>query len=291
MDSELADIAVQLYTGSPTDFVTARNSRAARTADPVLAARIRGLKKPSVAAWVVNVFAHERAAQLAEALELAEELREAQADLDARALAQLGRDRRALTNRLAADAADLAEARGQRITSSTRDAVQQTISAAFFDPTAAAAVASARLVRELEPAGAFADIADSIVGGGAPDAPAVAAKPLDEVTARRKRRDAERAVRDAERAHDRVAREATRADRALRDAVLHVDELTRREQELESELAKVRVDAKRARGDAEKAEIEQEALAHRMRDADSDLRAAKDALDRLAGDGKGPPPQ
>lgn len=284
MDSELADIAVKLYTGSPTDFVTARNSLAADTDDPALAARIRGLKKPSVAAWVVNVFAHERGSQLGEALQLAEELREAQADLDARALAQLGRDRRALTNRLAADAADLAEARGQRITASTREAVQQTISAAFFDPTAAAAVASARLVRELEPAGTFADIADSIVGGGAPDAPAVAARPLDEVKARRERRDAERAVREAEKAHGLAAREAARADRALRDAVVHVDELTRREQELESELATVRVDAKRARGDAEKAETEQEALAQRVRESEDDLRAAQDALDRLTGD-------
>lgn len=282
MDSELADIAVTLYTGSPTEFITARNARAADTDDPALAARIRALKKPSVAAWVVNVFAHERSSQLGEALLLAEELREAQADLDARALAQLGRDRRALTNRLAADAAELAEARGQRITASTREAVQQTISAAFFDPTAAAAVASARLVRELEPAGTFADIADSIVGGGAPDAPAVAAKPLDEVKARRERRDAERTVREAERTHDRVVREAATTDRALRDASVRVDELTHREQELEAELAKVRRDAKRARGEAEKAETEQEALAQRVRDAEDDLRAAREALDGLA---------
>jgi len=240
------------------------------------------LKKPSVAAWVVNLFAHERSSQLGEALLLAEELREAQADLDARALAQLGRDRRALTHRLAADAAELAEARGQRITASTREAVQQTISAAFFDPTAAAAVASARLVRELEPAGTFADIADSIVGGGVPDAPAVIAKPLDEVKARRERRDAERTVREAERTHDRVVREAATTDRALRDASVRVDELTHREQELEAELAKVRRDAKRARGEAEKAETEQEALAQRVRDAEDDLRAAREALDGLA---------
>ncbi len=282
MDSELADIAVTLYTGSPAEFTTARNARAADTDDPALAARIRALKKPSVAAWVVNVFAHERSSQLGEALLLAEELREAQADLDARALAQLGRDRRALTNRLAADAAELAEARGQRITASTREAVQQTISAAFFDPTAAAAVASARLVRELEPAGTFADIADSIVGGGVPDAPAVIAKPLDEVKARRERRDAERTVREAERTHDRVVREAATTDRALRDASVRVDELTHREQELEAELAKVRRDAKRARGEAEKAETEQEALAQRVRDAEDDLRAAREALDGLA---------
>ncbi|WP_455904742.1 transposase [Microbacterium sp.] len=282
MDSELADIAVTLYTGSPTEFTTARNARAADTDDPALATRIRALKKPSVAAWVVNVFAHERSSQLEEALLLAEELRKAQADLDARALAQLGRDRRALTNRLAADAAELAEARGQRITASTREAVQQTISAAFFDPTAAAAVASARLVRELEPAGTFADIADSIVGGGAPDAPAVAAKPLDEVKARRERRDAERTVREAERTHDRVLREAATTDRTLRDASVRVDELAHREQELEAELAKVRSDAKRARGEAEKAETEQEALAQRVRDAEDDLRAAREALDGLA---------
>jgi hypothetical protein len=284
MDSELADIAVTLYTGSPTEFITARNARAADTDDPALAARIRALKKPSVAAWVVNVFAHERSSQLGEALLLAEELREAQADLDARALAQLGRDRRALTNRLAADAAKLAEARGQRITASTREAVQQTISAAFFDPTAAAAVASARLVRELEPAGTFADIADSIVGGSVPDAPAVIAKPLDEVKARRERRDAERTVREAERTHDRVVREAATTDRALRDASVRLDELTHREQELEAELAKVRRDAKRARGEAEKAETEQEALAQRVRDAEDDLRAAREALDGLAVD-------
>lgn len=284
MDSELTDIAVMLYTGSPMDFVSARNARAADTDDPALAARIRALKKPSVAAWVVNVFAHERGPQLAEALQLAEELREAQADLDARALAQLGRDRRALTNRLAANAAELAETRGQRITASTREAVQQTISAAFFDPTAAAAVASARLVRELEPAGTFADIADSIVGGGAPSAPTVTAKPLDEVKARRERRDAERAVREAEKAHDRVAREAATTDRALRDASVRVEELTRREQELDAELAKVRADATRARLAADRAETEQEALAQRVQEAEDDLRAAQEALDRLTGD-------
>lgn len=281
MDSELADIAVELYTGSPTDFVAARNARAAHVDDPDLAVRIRDLKKPSVAAWVVNVFAHERGGQLAEALQLAEELREAQADLDARALAQLGRDRRALTNRLAGDAARLAEARGQRISASTREAVQQTISAAFFDPTAAAAVASARLVRGLEPAGTFADIADTIVGGGAPVAPVTAARPRDEIAAHRRRRDAERAVREAEKAHERVMREAAKADRALRDAEVAIKELARREMELDTELTQVRRDAKRARADADQTATAQQTLAQRVRDSDADLRSAQAALDSV----------
>ncbi len=284
MASPLADIAVALYTGSPTDFIAARNARAAEVDDADLAVQIRELKKPSVAAWVVNVFAHERAAQLGEALQLAEELREAQADLDARALAQLGRDRRALTSRLASDAAELAESRGQRITASTREAVQQTISAAFFDPTAAAAVASARLVRELEPAGTFTDIVDTIVGGGAPAPSVLASQPRDEVAARRERRDAERAVREAQKAHDSAARQAATADRTLRDTAAKIEDLARRERELEAELAKVRHEAKRARDDTRQAEAEQKSLAERVRESEDRLRTAQEAHDRLTAD-------
>lgn len=281
MEPTLTDIAVELYVGRPADFIAARNARAREAPDAALAAQIRSLKKPSVAAWIVNVFAHERASHLGEALQLAEELREAQADLDARALAQLGRDRRALTSRLADSAVELAEARGERVTASTREAVRQTLTAAFFDATAAAAVASARLVRELEPAGTFADTVDNLVGGGAPAAPEMAPTPLDEVAARRERRQAERLLRDAEKAQDRAARAAAQADRALRDATVRVDELGRREQELETELSAVRRDAKRARTDVGDAAKTQEDLAQQLRDAEAAVHAAETALDEL----------
>lgn len=281
MEPTLTDIAVELYVGRPSDFIAARNARAREAPDAALAAQIRSLKKPSVAAWIVNVFAHERASHLGEALQLAEELREAQADLDARALAQLGRDRRALTSRLADSAVELAEARGERVTASTREAVRQTLTAAFFDATAAAAVASARLVRELEPAGTFADTVDNLVGGGAPAAPEMAPTPLDEVAARRERRQAERLLRDAEKAQDRAARAAAQADRALRDATVRVDELGRREQELETELSAVRRDAKRARADVGDAAKTQEDLAQQLRDAEAAVHAAETALDEL----------
>lgn len=275
MADSLSDLAVELYTGPLADFVASRNAQAAATTDRALAARIRALKKPSVAAWVVNVFAREREAQLGEALQLARELREAQDDLDARALAQLGRDRRALTNRLAAAAVELAEARGERITSSTRDAVQQTITAAFFDPAAAAAVASGRLIRELEPSGTFAEIADTVVGGDAPAAPEMPAESVDEVGERRRRRDAERALRDAEKAHERAARDAASADRALRDVALRIEELEQRERDLEVELASVRNDAKRVRTELEHAGEEQERRAERVSQTESDVRKAQ----------------
>lgn len=279
MSDPLTDIAADLYTGSLDDFVSARNERAAAADDRELATRIRALRKPSVAAWVVNVFARERAAQLGEALQLAQELREAQDDLDARALSQLGRDRRALTRRLAATAVELAEARGERVTASTQDAVQQTITAAFFDPDAAAAVASGRLIRELEPSGTFADIVDTLVGGGAPAPPDLPDAPVDEVTARRERRQRERALRDAEQVLHRAEREAAATDRALRDASLKVDELARRERELEKELESVRRDADRARVDAAEAGGRQAELAQRVADAEDAVQEAQRALE------------
>lgn len=281
MSTSLTDIAAELYAGPPNDFVAARNARAKDAVGADLTAQIRALRKPSVAAWVVNVFARERAAQLEEALSLAEELREAQADLDAKALSQLGRDRRALTRRLADAAVELAEARGESITVATREAVQQTITAAFFDPLAAAAVASARLVRELSPSDDISDLLDTIVGGGAPAEPQLPHAPIDEVTARRERRQAERALRDAEQQHVRAERDAAKADRALRDAALRVEELARRERELEKELAAVRRDAERAQADVEHVGEQQEELAQRVADTESAVADAQRALDAL----------
>lgn len=104
------EIAAELYAGPLEAFVSSRKARAAE-ADASLAPRILALRKPSIAAWVVNVFAQERAVQLGEALTLARELREAQEDLDAVALAKLGRERRALTRKLAQAAGELASSR------------------------------------------------------------------------------------------------------------------------------------------------------------------------------------
>lgn len=277
----LTQIASELYAGSLEDFVSARNRHASAATDAALAAEIRELRKPSVAAWVVNVFAAERGEQLAEALELAEQLREAQDDLDARALSRLGRDRRALTARLAAAAADLAETRGERVTDATRDSVQQTLTAAFFDEDAAAAVSSGRLVRALEPQGTFSAALETIIGGGPPVSSARADRPVDEVTARRRRRDAERALRDAQRRRERAAEDAAVAERRHREAVRDADALTSRAADLEKELAAVRHDTELSRHAVERAEETRHVTADRLVDAQGDLSRAEDTLEKL----------
>ncbi|MCI1017867.1 transposase [Microbacterium sp. C5A9] len=281
--ASLVEIASELYTGALDEFITARNARAGATAarDPALAAQIRELRKPSVAAWVVNIFASERREQLAEALELAEQLREAQDDLDASALSRLGRDRRALTVRLAAAAAELAEARGERVTTATREAVQQTLSAAFFDADAAAAVSSGRLVRALEPRGAFSDAMESIVGGGAPGAPARQEKPVDELDARRRRREAERLLRDAQQAHDRSAARAAAASRELREITRTAEALSSRAASLEKELAAVRREQELTRDAVELSEKEQQEASEQLAAADDVLNRAESAVGLL----------
>jgi len=285
MATELETIAADLYAGPPGAFVAARNARASETADAGLAAGIRALRKPSVAAWAVNVFARERAQQLGEALRLAEDLREAQADVDAATLAQLTRERRALTSRLAADAAALAEARGGRVTDATREAVRQTITAAFFDPAAAAAVASGRLVHELEPsAGSPLDL-DAAVGGGAPGAPSGQAAPEDEVTARRERRKAESALRDAEQARARAERDLASADRSARDAADRASRAEVRTAALEAELATARASAEAAQAEAVASARRRSEAAERVAGARAQVDEARAALEARNGHG------
>lgn len=277
-EETLESIAADLYSGPPEEFISARNAKAKET-DAALSAQVKALRKPSIAAWVVNVFARERADQLAEALQLAEELREAQEDLDAATLAKLGRERRALTRRLAQDAADLAKSRGEKVTPSTLDAVQQTISAAFFNPDAAAAVASGRLIRELEPS-ATIDLG-TVVAGGAPHAPTQSPAPADEVGARRRRRDAERAVREAEKARDQAERAHAKAEKTRSDAARRMKDVTARIEEIEAELAKAKADAEHAGADAQTAEEREAATAEELTTASNAVSEAREALDQL----------
>ncbi|MCD2497067.1 transposase [Microbacterium nymphoidis] len=279
MADGLDEIAAGLCSGPLAEFVSSRAARAARTEDPELARRIRALRKPSVGAWVVNVFARRRAAHLAEALSLAADLREAQEHLDAAALTELSRQRRALTRHLAQEAVKLAESQGERVTAATAESVHQTISAAFFDPQAAAAVASGRLIRTLEPSTGPADLSDA-VAGGAPDLTAANPPPTDELAERRRRRAAEAAVRDAERARERADRVLADLIKHTQDAQARADALADRVAQLEADLERTRAALDAARSVVEEAERQQGDRAQEARRAHEQEAAARAALER-----------
>ncbi len=215
----ISDTADELYDLHPSEFTAARNAAAKDSPDR---AEIMALAKPSAAAWVVNLLVRQRNADVTAALELGEQLREAQADLDRASLAELTKQRRALVAALARQGADLAEVRGHKVSAAAVEEVAQTLQAAMADADAAAAVSSGRLVRSLEAIGLSVDLEGAVAGDDArPRARASApADELEEKRAEKRRREAQAraALEAAETEHSKAERRVADALRA-RDAI------------------------------------------------------------------------
>lgn len=265
--------ADELYALTPDRFTAARNERAA-AADREAAASIKALRKPSVAAWAVNLLARE--GRLGEAIDLAVALREAQADLDAAELKTLSTQRRALVAALAAQAVDLARAHDVTVSPAARDEVHKTINAAVMDAGAAAAVMTGRLVRALEATGFDeVDVSDAVAGS----APVPTARPSrDELAERRARRAAEQAVREAERA-------ASDADRELTRAAARATKAQERADLLHERIADVRGQLERMLSDAEHADDEARRLEDARAAAASTAHSAAQAVARARSSG------
>ncbi len=150
----LLDAADRLYGLTLAEFTPARDALVKEhRADKAFAAALKALKKPSLAAWVVNLLVRRDAAQVDQVLVVGAALRQAQADLDGAELRQLTRQRRQLTAAVTAEARGLAAEHGQRVTQSVADQVEATLTAAMVDPAAAAAVRTGLLVNALSSTG------------------------------------------------------------------------------------------------------------------------------------------
>lgn len=276
-DKTFEEAAEELYGLAPGDFVAARHALAAATSDRATAARIRGLRKPPTAVWVLNLLSRRAADEVAKLSALAAEMREAQDDRDAARLTSLNKERRMLVAALVRTATDLAEGQGVAAGPSIVAEVERTLGAAARDEGAAAAVRTGRLVRPLEASGVDpVDLSDAVAG----DAP-VATQPVpgrgrDDLAERRARRDAERAAAAVRREAADAEREAARAEARLATARERESLLRERVEALESELARFRADADAATAERDEAEGAYRASAER-------LRAANRAAERLTG--------
>jgi hypothetical protein len=249
----LAEIADELYGLAPAEFTAARNARARDIKDGKdleLAERVMSLRKPSPAAWAVNLLARERPGELEQLAELGAAMREAQDELDRAQLAELTRQRRALVHALAREAGSLASEARHNLTTAVADEVAQTLQAALNDSAAASAVRSGRLVRPLEATGVEpVDLTDAVA---APEASMISAV----------RTEARRApVRDlaAVRAAKEAEKKADEADAAVRALERRVEQVESTRDRLESRVA----------------ELEQQvsAVEDELRDTDRDLRS------------------
>lgn len=150
-DEPLADIADRLYAGDLDGFIAARAAAAKEAAghDKELAAAVRALAKPSVAAWAVNMLARQRPGVLADLAALGERMRAAQESLDAAALRALARERRTLLAAAVDTARTVTAEQGHPISGPMAADVEETLRALTADEGAAAAVASGRLLKVL----------------------------------------------------------------------------------------------------------------------------------------------
>ena len=309
----LTAAADELFALVPDEFTAARNTRAkeAKLDDRQLGQRIGELRKPSPAAWIVNMLVREHPDAVDELLDLGTDLRDAQAASDGKALTAIGSERRKLVSGLLKQATSIADAADRSPSRAVLDEVEQTLIAATVDEPASEALRTGRLVRSLQAVG-FEDVdLDGAVAGeasaGRPaakagkggkagkagkggaksrkgetaDAEAAAAEREAAAAMAEERRSAEADVREAK---DRAA-EAQRALEEAQDllaaAEWNADELRVERHDLEARLKELRseiADAERDERDAERVRAKAATAVDRARD---DVEAAEAALERL----------
>ncbi len=178
MSDDLLAIADELYALPLADFTPARDAKAKELKGTDLAPKVKALKKPSLAAWVVDLLARREADQVEQVLTVGAALREAQATMSGDSLRELTKQRRQLTAAVTQQARSLASEAGVKLTQSVADQVEATLTAAMVDEACASAVRSGLLVAALSATGV--DEVDVAAAVAVPEALGFVAKPREE---------------------------------------------------------------------------------------------------------------
>jgi hypothetical protein len=263
----LLSIAEELYALTPGEFTGTRNEwakQAKADGDKELAARVTELRKPSMAAWVVNMLVRHQADEMAQVLDVGASLRQAQENLDGDALRELTRQRRQLTTAVTHEGRVLAGDLGQKVTQAVADQVESTLHAAMVDEQAAAALRSGMLVSALTATGVGSlDVVEAVA---VPSAIGLAARPRAMPA---KKRAELSVVPNPEPDREQQAREAERASaqKAVDEAVAAADEAqkrlrkaTKRVKRVEARTLQVAEELEEVRRRVAELEHEQEAL-------------------------------
>lgn len=294
MSEELLEIADELYGLAPGEFTPARDARVKELKGTDLAAGVKRLKRPSVAAWVVNQLVRYETEQVEQVLSVGAALREAQAKLAGDELRELTRQRRQLTAAVTTRARAVAAERGVKVTAAVSDQVEATLTAAMVDEACAAAVRSGLLVAALSATGV--DAADVAGAVALPEALGFAAPAREEEPEQRPelhvvpdpeadqkaRRAAEEALgaaeavlAEAESARDAAAQDVAELEAAGMQLQSELDELRRKIAELEERAEEV--DEELADAEDVRAEAESAVAA-----ATKDREAARERVERLS---------
>ncbi|WBC13954.1 hypothetical protein O7600_22970 [Micromonospora sp. WMMA1998] len=285
-----ADVVRRLYATPPDRFVAARDAAVAearQAGDPRTAREIGRLRRPTVAAWLVNLLAIRRPELVADLTQLAEALRAAQRDLRGGTLRELSAQRRAVVGALVAEVRRLAAAEPAAPPAGKLPLgeVEATLNAALSDTEVAEQVRAGRLLRASHYAGfgevprpqlrlitgddeeptrperagrsgeperaGKSGVPDRAGKSGVPDRAAEARRAREERAARAERAKRRRtAARELEKARAELGRaeaELSGAERAERDGAATLDRIETELAELERRRAAAEQELSRAR--------------------------------------------
>ncbi|MEV6317774.1 hypothetical protein [Streptomyces sp. NPDC051776] len=296
------EVADQLYALPPEQFTAARDE-AAKAAPRGQAAKIRGLRRPTLAAWAVNLLVRSDRDQISALLGLGEQLRRAHQDLDGGQLRELSHQQRKLVTALSQQTRRLATEAGHPVGESVLREVETTVQAALSDPDAAEELATGRLTKALTPAAGFGPPVSATVhrlrpreprtrtgarpGKGSSGSPGrtasvthLAERAEEQERAEREQREALAAAREREEELERTARASERKSTDSQDDLADAEDRRRRAEErvreLEAELKEARAELTEARRGERNARVP----ARRAREAaERDRKRADDAAD------------
>lgn len=287
LPQDLLSIAEELYGLPLAEFTPARDAKAKELKGTPLAAQVKALKKPSVAAWVANLLVRHDTEQVDQVLAVGAALREAQASMSGEELRALTKQRRQLTSAVTTGARRIAREAGTRVTESVAEQVEATLTAAMVDEQCAQALRSGLLVSALAATGV--DAADVAAAVAAPEALGFAASPVEAAAPARPdlhvvpdpEADA-KAVAAAESALEAAEEALTEASDAHEEAAGAVARLEARSLQLQAEIAELRAKIDELETAAEETDDELSEAEDARAEAESELTAATRARDDAA---------
>jgi hypothetical protein len=258
MPDALDDVIRRMYEAPPDGFVAARTAAVAEArnaGDKDAAKRLGALRKPTVAAWVVNLLALRRPELIDELVELATALRSAQRGLKGGELRELTAQRRKIVTALVNAAGKLAVEADPQMSGAKLplSEVEATLTAALAEPEIAEQVRTGRLIRAATYAG-FGEVPRPrlrliTADDDEPDlTPTTKEQPADDRHRRQRTERLRQLNRDlsaAQTAQSKADTQLEQAEAAERDAARLVEELDAEMAELERRRAEAVADVSR----------------------------------------------
>jgi hypothetical protein len=287
MPDDLLALADELYGLPLPEFTPARDAKAKELKGSPLAAQVKALRKPSTAAWVVNLLVRRDAEQVEQVLAVGAALREAQESMSADELRALTRQRRQLTAAVTTQARRLAREEGTRVTEAVAEQVEATLTAAMVDEQCGRAVRSGLLVAALVATGVDpTDVASAVA---LPEALGFAPRPREVEPPGRPDLHVvpdpeadQKAVAAAESALEEAEEVVVQATAAHDEAVAAVDALHARSLQLQAEIAELRSRIDELESAAEETDDELGDAEEARDEASSELAAAARSRDEAA---------